>query len=559
MEGLLIAEQLARLEGGYPYARSAWTFPSERTAVLALAGGLILRIDSGQDDPRLSVTRGRTAPRGSALTPFQRQLAARAGGDLLGAEQLALDRVVHFRFGAFGGFVPEPPVTLVAELAGRNANLVLLDPSGKILGVERTVTSDRNRFRQLRPGVRYVPPPPYQKLDPRRASREELGRALTGRRLSDVRRVVDGVGPRLQATVEMLVGGRLATDTGTATGDRALGEPAGGRAADVVLEAEALEVVIEVLLELVARPSDLVAGARAGEAVPARQGHDRERLETDVRAALEDALALARRRLGDAQRASALGDEPARLRHEADLMLASAGTWSVHGDRARLTGLAGEPVELVVDPRLGAAGNAQLRYDRARRAEARRERAVARLPELSAEVDRLERVVASLPDTAVGDLRALLSELEKDRKSGPRGRRGGGEQPVGVRFTGPHGLEVVVGRNARENDAVTFKVARSRDVWLHAQGYRGAHVVIRSGGGAVPFESVLFAARLAAGFSEARGSSNVPVDYTERKNVWRVKGASPGAVHYTQQKTVYVDPARDEAGAAGGLTRDQPT
>ena len=73
----------------------------------------------------------------------------------------------------------------------------------------------------------------------------------------------------------------------------------------------------------------------------------------------------------------------------------------------------------------------------------------------------------------------------------------------GIRFAGPHGFEVVVGRNARDNDKVTFGVGRSRDVWLHAQGYRGSHVIIRSGGKEVPFETVLFAARLAAGYSEA--------------------------------------------------------
>ena len=58
-----------------------------------------------------------------------------------------------------------------------------------------------------------------------------------------------------------------------------------------------------------------------------------------------------------------------------------------------------------------------------------------------------------------------------------------------------------------------------------------------------------FAARLAAGYSEAFRSDNVPVDYTARKNVWKVKGGAPGAVNFTQHRTVYVTPARDDAGA----------
>jgi len=110
-----------------------------------------------------------------------------------------------------------------------------------------------------------------------------------------------------------------------------------------------------------------------------------------------------------------------------------------------------------------------------------------------------------------------------------------------------------VGRSAKENEAITFGVAKSRDVWLHVQGYQGSHVIVRSQGREVPFDTVLFAARLAAGFSKAKESGTVPVDYTERKNVWRVKGGAPGAVHMAHQKTVYVTPSRDgaDSGAPG--------
>src|SRR5690606_16758582 len=107
-------------------------------------------------------------------TPFQEQLRARAGGRLLSATQPQLDRVVRLAFAGEEGFVPTPPVELVAELTGRNANLLLLDEEGRILGVERQVLAERNRYRQLRVGLPYVPPPPYTKLDPLTASEEEI-------------------------------------------------------------------------------------------------------------------------------------------------------------------------------------------------------------------------------------------------------------------------------------------------------------------------------------------------------------------------------------------------
>jgi predicted ribosome quality control (RQC) complex YloA/Tae2 family protein len=109
---------------------------------------------------------------------------------------------------------------------------------------------------------------------------------------------------------------------------------------------------------------------------------------------------------------------------------------------------------------------------------------------------------------------------------------------------GPHGFEVVLGRNARENDAVTFKVGRSLDLWFHAQGVQGAHVVVRSGGREVPDATLRFAAELAAGHAQVGREASVLVDYTQRKHVWKVKGMPPGAVHYTQQKTLVVRPKR---------------
>ncbi|HEX7041116.1 MAG TPA: NFACT family protein [Trueperaceae bacterium] len=532
MEGLLLAEQLRRLSGLLPAERLPWAFPDETTAVLPLRSGPCLWLVAPPRDPRLEL-RDDGPPRGGPRTPFQRQLAARAAGDLRSAEQRALDRVVTLRFGPSRGFVPEPPVDLVAELTGRNANLVLVGEDGLVLGAMRPVTAEVNRYREVRQGVPYVPPPPYDKLDPRAADAAELRRRLRGVELRRVRDVVDGVGPRLQAALQ----GRLAELAGASPTD--------------VLEGDLLAAAVDALGEMVASPAAFLAGHGAGgRGRPADAVDEPTRLRRRAAALLADRLALARRRLADAERALADPEEPRRLRAEADLLLAASASWRLEGSRATVVGYDGAPVVLEVDPRRDAAGNARLRYDRARRREARAERARRELPASRDEVARLEAEAAALADAGVEELRRLVAAAEATgRRGAPRPGRGAAE--VGARFLAPHGFEVVVGRNARENDAVTFGIARSLDLWLHAQGYRGAHVVVRSAGREVPFDTVLFAARLAAGFSEARGSSNVPVDYTLRKHVWRPKGAAPGAVQYTRQKTVYVEPARDEASAAG--------
>jgi predicted ribosome quality control (RQC) complex YloA/Tae2 family protein len=143
----------------------------------------------------------------------------------------------------------------------------------------------------------------------------------------------------------------------------------------------------------------------------------------------------------------------------------------------------------------------------------------------------------SLTDLDDDALEALAERLDPPRTKAAR-------KLPGLRVTGPHGFEVVIGRNARENDEVTFRVARSLDVWLHAQGVHGAHVVVRSGGREVPAETLRFAAELAAGHAEVGDEDLVLVDHTLRKHVWKVKGMPAGAVHYAHQRTLAVRPRR---------------
>lgn len=532
MEGLLIAEQLRQLAGSLPAERLPWRFPDDRTAVLPLLGELTIHIASRPPNPYIRVGAG--APEASRpSTPFQEQLRARAGGRLLAVTQPQLDRVVRLTFAGEEGFVPTPPVELVAELTGRNANLILLDERGHIIGVERQVLADRNRYRELKRGLKYVPPPPYSKLDPRQADRSELAAALAGGSIAKVGQRIDGVGPRLAAALRAAhEGGRpAAADDGE-----------GAR-----LEGPALDRAVQLVQELTAAPSDFLSRHGAAETPAALlRSHRREQRLTEVAGSLRKQLQLAQRRVADARRAMEASTEAERLRAEADLLLAYAHQVEPGADEVRLQDFDGGSVTLALDPRQDAAGNARARYDQARRREARAARAQDQLAELEAAAAALAARLEGLEGLPDDELARLAAQVQEERRAVKQTTA----QP-GIRFSGPHGFEVVVGRNARDNDKVTFGVGRSRDVWLHAQGYRGSHVIIRSGGKEVPFDTVLFAARLAAGYSEAFRSSNVPVDYTLRKNVWKVKGGAPGAVNFSQHRTVYVDPARDDAGALG--------
>ena len=109
------------------------------------------------------------------------------------------------------------------------------------------------------------------------------------------------------------------------------------------------------------------------------------------------------------------------------------------------------------------------------------------------------------------------------------------------RFCSADGLPVFVGRNAHENDELTFGLAKSEDLWLHARGAPGSHVIVRlEKGQEAPPETLRDAATLALLYSDLKKSGKGEVIYTKRKWVKKAKGQAPGAVQVTQEQSLYV-------------------
>ena len=129
------------------------------------------------------------------------------------------------------------------------------------------------------------------------------------------------------------------------------------------------------------------------------------------------------------------------------------------------------------------------------------------------------------------------------RAKDARKRTAPSKKPQPLKFTAPDGTEILVGKNNAQNDRLTFKLAAPDDLWLHAKDITGSHVIIRSS--RVSDETLRFAAEIAAHFSKARDSSNVPVDYVQCKFVKKPSGAKPGFVIFTNQRTLYVTERED--------------
>jgi predicted ribosome quality control (RQC) complex YloA/Tae2 family protein len=495
------------------------------------------------------------APRPQAterLGPFGSLLRSRLGeARLTGVEQPPFDRVLRLRFDALEG-----PLTLIAEIMGRHSNLILAD-ARVVLGALKVVTARMSPRRPVLPGRPYAAPPAER---PRPDALDEAAvRALLhgdrplARVLSED---VLGLGPLLAREVALRAGVEPALPAGEAAASTgriwaalreicALRET--GTFAPTLYEhrdriAAFAPVPLRVYAGMRARPagsmSEAVDAYYRGRTDVAPLEERRRDLAGTVGAALrqrEAALARAREALDE----SRSGD---RLRVMGELLLtysrqvrprAAAVTVPDH-----TTG--GAEITIPLDPNLGPAENAQQLFRRYAKARAAARALPARIARLESDALALREAQVQVASAAAPDdlweIHADLAERGLLRRA-PRTRPAARAGPR--RFTAADGATIIVGRSARENDQVTFHLAGPEDLWFHARGMAGAHVILKTG--RHPSEAAIGeAARMAAYYSEGRDAGEVAVDYVTRKHVRKQKGGPPGAVVYEGERTVRV-------------------
>ncbi len=286
---------------------------------------------------------------------------------------------------------------------------------------------------------------------------------------------------------------------------------------------------------------------------------------------VERATAEARRRLRDPIRAGVararralqkLAEEAARIpaaeedRRRADLLkthLRAVARGARDALLTEWTEAGPREVRVALDPALSARQNMERYYRRYRRIVESGARVAARRGEMEERLRELLALLEALDQAPLQELPRLEREARRlgaGPRAAPRPRSRRDEPPPPYRtFRSAAGVPLLVGRNAEGNDALTVRVARGNDLWLHARAVAGAHVVARLERGKGPDgETLLDAAHLAAHFSDARGEVVVEVAATRAKYVRKVKGAAPGAVTYSQERTLElrVEPERIE-------------
>ena len=234
-----------------------------------------------------------------------------------------------------------------------------------------------------------------------------------------------------------------------------------------------------------------------------------------------------------------------------DLLLANLSTAKRRGAVVQLTDYFadGAPkIEIEVDEGSSLQEEAARRFARYAKSKRAAQEITKRLESVKSDLEKLGGRQTMLEQIiSEGDEAALdaFAGLSVPPAVGGKFLKGKPDKRIpGVRrYLSADGYEILVGRAARDNDHLTFKVAKPHDLWLHAANYPGSHVIVRNPTRKeIPHGTIIAAAQLAAHFCRARKDSKVDVHYTPRKFLSKPKGAGPGLVRMSNFKTITVAP-----------------
>ncbi len=206
----------------------------------------------------------------------------------------------------------------------------------------------------------------------------------------------------------------------------------------------------------------------------------------------------------------------------------------------------GGSIDISLDATLSPSQNAQKYYKKYNKAKTAQTEAKKQYDLTIADLEYLNSTLTSLENAEnTSDLSAIRNELINEgyinKKSDKKQKKPEASKPL--HFVSSDGFDIYVGKNNTQNDYLTLKLANNSDMWFHTKNIHGSHTIIKLGlDKDIPERTIFEAASLAAYYSKARNSANVPVDYTTVKNVKKPNGAKPGMVIYDSYNTVYVTP-----------------
>ena len=539
--------------------------PARDQVVLLLRGRRLL-LNAGANAPRIQLTE--TLRDNPAEPPMFCMLLRKhlTGAKIAALTQPPLERLVRLDLEITDDFGRPGRRTLVLEAMGRRSNLILLDGEGRIIDCLRRVDADLSAARQVLPGLYYEPPAAGGRLPVTEETEEGFFQKLAS---ANPERQIDaflldcyfGMSPLMARELAFRAAGETDCRLCALEGEERLWQEV-RNVTSMIRESR----FTPVCLKRDGRPEEFscfpivqYGGAMEMEVsssfsklldefYEAREQRERVRQRgADLIRTASTARDRLRRKLAMQERDYIQTQSRDQLRICGDLI--TSNLYRMERGQGKLVcenyyDEAGSEAVIQLDPLLTPQQNAAQYYKRYAKAKTAEKYLRQQMEIARRDLEYLESVLEEIGRAETEqdflEIRSELREAGFLKKQGKKEPRQRAARPREFRTSG--GFLVLVGRNNRQNDHLTLREADHRDLWLHTQKLHGSHVILRTGGQAVGEDDLVEAAKLAAWYSQARESGNVPVDYARVKDVKKPAGARPGMVVYTKYQTVNVTP-----------------
>lgn len=550
--------------------------PSREELVFVMRGregSAKLLVSAKADCPRIHITH--KSFENPAQPPMLCMLLRKklTGARLRAVRQAGMDRILMLDFEGLSELGDLRTLTLTVEIMGRCSNAVLTEESGRIVDALKRVDGAMSSARMILPGLNYSSPPQQDKLNILEAPAEEIVNRIKAHDSEPLSKAILGAVQGISPIISREIAWRVCGQT-DAVADRLPGniwEPLAAeleKLKNALLTGEGVKPVM--LTDANGRPFDIAMAdiMQYGSGAAVREFADMsalldsfyyerdnaERIKVnanDLLKVLSSAGDRIARKLtlqrGELEKAR----DRERLRLFGDLINANIYRLEKGQCFCELENYYSEtlePVRISLDPMLTPAQNAQAYYREYRKAQTAESHLVPLIAQGEAELSYIDEVFDALSRASTnGDVAEIRAELIDEgyiRKQKQGGKKQSSTLPP-LKYRSDDGFEILVGRNNRQNDRLSLKDAARGDIWLHACKQPGAHVLIRSGGESIPDSTIEQAAIIAACHCKGRESGLVAIDFTFAKHVYKLPGAKPGMVNYTDQQTVYVRPDRN--------------
>ncbi len=467
------------------------------------------------------------------------------GAKLVKLEQLNCDRVLNFYFMTRNELGDRLPLILSVEIMGRYSNIILVEQeTNKILDTVKHVGMDQNRYRTLLPGATYKNPPAQTKRDPFSDQGKlylELVKDYPNREVLAMQLVKTYQGLSRQSALQLAK--MLHEERDLSTSFNAFLEQTKHPKANIFTEKNKLAFDIfthHTTQQEFATLSEMLDSYYQEKAVRDRVFHQGAKLIHVVKKELSKNQTKLKKLTKELKNTDKADD----LRVKGELLTTYLYQVKPNATSVTLPNYydGEKPVKITLSSQLSPAQNSQKyfkKYQKLKNAVAHIEQQLALT---KAEIAYLESVQMQLELAQPSDLNDIELELQTagylTQTKQQKKRKPKLSKPE--TFVATDGTEISVGKNNLQNDRLSLKTAQKNYYWLHVKDIPGSHVIVHSS--QPTQETLLQAASLAAYYSKARSSANVPVDYVQVRHLRKPNGAKPGFVIYEGQKTLYVTP-----------------